>query len=288
MGERILQKVVLHLEAEQGKTVAVKAFTEQLKECGIEVTCVSEHKTYESAAQAANTPKGGKLSLCITDCPHTATTLAASGYPVLGILTKENKDASFGGVRFLAENISDCSVDYLERVYRRYKGLPWTILKTPRCILRETTEADLEAFYKLYAEPSITCYMDNLSPDREAELQYIRQYRENVYAFYDFGIWTVILKETGEVIGRAGLEVKEGFAEPELGFMIGVPWQRQGLAREVSEAILRYAAVELEIPVLAAEAALANEASVALLGKLGFEALEGASQKGWQRFWKRL
>ena len=146
----------------------------------------------------------------------------------------------------------------------------------------------MDAFYRLYAEPSIARYMDNLSTDREVELRYIAQYRENVYEFYNFGVWTVLLKETGEVIGRAGLEVKEGFAEPELGFMIGIPWQRQGLAREVSEAILRYAKEELEIPEVHAVAAVANEASVALLGKLGFAMCEGAAPKGWRRFVKLL
>lgn len=278
MDERILQKVVLWFKSEQAKMVSLKEFVERLKESDMEVTYMSE---YEAQKDNIHT-------LYVTDCPHTATTLAAEGHPVLGILTEENMDASFDGVRFLAENLNDCSVEYLERVYRRYKELPWTILETPRCILRETTEADLDAFYQLYAESSITRYMDNLSLDREVELRYIRQYRENVYEFYDFGVWTVLLKETGEVIGRAGLEVKDGFTEPELGFMIGVSWQRQGLAREVCEAILRYAKEELEIPEVHAVAAVANEASVALLRKLGFEASEGAAPKGWRRFVKLL
>lgn len=209
-------------------------------------------------------------TLFLTDCPEIAEHFAKNNMPVLGILMPQNENAPFAGVRYLSEGWDDITPIYLERVYRRYRSLPWQILETERCILRETTEADVDAFYRIYAEPSVTAFMENLFPDREEELCYMADYREKVYALYGFGIWSIILKETGEIIGRAGLDMRRGFAEPELGFVIGVPWQRQGLAEEVCRAVLRYGEEELGFTKVQALTEQENTASLALLKKLGF------------------
>lgn len=209
-------------------------------------------------------------TLFLTDCPEIAEHFAKNNMPVLGILIPQNENAPFAGVRYLSEGWDDITPIYLERVYRRYRGLPWQILETERCILRETTEADVDAFYRIYAEPSVTAFMENLFPDREEELRYMADYREKVYALYGFGIWSIILKETGEIIGRAGLDMRRGFAEPELGFVIGVPWQRQGLAEEVCRAILHYGEEKLGFTKVQALTEQENWASQALLKKLGF------------------
>lgn len=209
-------------------------------------------------------------ALLVTDCPEIAEHLVKNNLPVLGILMTQNENAPFAGVRYLAEGWDNITPAYLERIYRRYRGIPWQILETERCILRETTEADVDAFYRIYAEPSVTAFMENLFSDREEELRYMADYREKVYALYGFGIWSVILKETGEIIGRAGLDMRRGFTEPELGFVIGVPWQRQGLAEEVCRAILRYGEEELGFARVQALTEQENAASLALLKKLGF------------------
>ncbi|MDE6129372.1 MAG: GNAT family N-acetyltransferase [Lachnospiraceae bacterium] len=209
-------------------------------------------------------------AIIVTDCPEIAEYFAKNNLPVLGILTRQNENAPFAGVRYLSEGWDDITPVYLERIYRRYCSLPWQILETERCILRETTEADVDAFYRIYAEPSVTAFMENLFSDREEELRYTADYREKVYALYGFGIWTIILKATGEVIGRAGLDMRRGFTEPELGFVIGVPWQRQGLAKEVCSAILRYGEEELGFTKVQALTEQENTASLALLKKLGF------------------
>jgi RimJ/RimL family protein N-acetyltransferase len=80
--------------------------------------------------------------------------------------------------------------------------------------------------------------MEPLYEEVDEERAYARDYIEKVYAFYDFGIWTVVEKTSGEVIGRAGICYREGYEDPELGFMIGVPWQGKGLATEVCRAVL--------------------------------------------------
>jgi RimJ/RimL family protein N-acetyltransferase len=208
--------------------------------------------------------------LWITDFEDAADYLLKCGCGVLIYLHADNRDASFVGARYAFENIQELSPEYLERVYRRYAGIPWDILDTERCLIRETKESDIEAFYEIYNEPSITHYMENLYEDRDEEREYIRTYIDKVYGFYEFGVWTVMEKKSGNIIGRAGLSYREGFEEPELGFVIGVPWQRQGYAYEVCCAILEYAKEELGFDRVQVLVEPENTASVSLCEKLGF------------------
>lgn len=268
--ERVLKKVVVHIESsEEALGQQIKEMAEGLRKEGV---CVELLEVFGKASVQkadASEEKTGYV-LYLTDQADFAISLAENGLPVLGLLHDRNRQESFGGVQFLVEGAEDITADYLERVYRRCVGLPWEIMETKRCILRETTEEDLDAFYRIYAEPSIIRYMEKLFEDREKERAYIAQYRENIYGFYGFGIWTILLKETGEIIGRAGLDMRAGFEEPELGFLIGVPWQGRGLAQEVCEAILFYAKAALECTQVQAMVEPENDVSFMLLDKLGF------------------
>lgn len=208
-------------------------------------------------------------TLYITDNGKWAQSLVAEGGAVLVYLHEGNREQSFAGIKYACESLGDMEPEYLERVYRRYQRIPWDILETKRCLLRESIEADVDAFYEIYKEPSITAYMENLFADREEQLAYIKDYREKVYEFYGFGIWTVIKKDTGEVIGRAGCSYREGFEDPELGFVIGVPWQRQGYAEEVCRGILEYAREYLGFSKIQAFVREGNQASLRLCEKLG-------------------
>lgn len=176
----------------------------------------------------------------------------------------------FSGIPYAVTDIDDLDERYLERVWQRYRRLPWIICETKRCLVRETVPEDVDSFYRIYRDKSITAYMEDLFEDKEEERQYIRDYIEKVYGFYGFGMWTVCLKETGEVIGRAGLSMREGFEEPELGYVIGKKWQRQGIAAEVCREILAYGRDELGFERVRALMHPENTASKRLCCKLGF------------------
>lgn len=218
--------------------------------------------------------------LFVTKDAEEARRLAACGKAVLGVLTEENREASFLGVKFLTEAFDEKDIVYLERVYRRYAGLPWKILETKRLLVRESTVADIDDFYEIYREKTVGRFMHDLAAERQDQVRYMTQYRENVYEFYEFGIWTVILKETGAVIGRAGFSMRDGFGVPELGFVIGKPWQKKGYAREVSEAILDYGRKEFGFTEYLAFTEPKNLKAMRLLSRLGFKKQEEYSDKG--------
>uniref|UniRef100_UPI004057C907 GNAT family N-acetyltransferase n=1 Tax=Acetatifactor sp. TaxID=1872090 RepID=UPI004057C907 len=207
-------------------------------------------------------------SLYITDSNKVAAELCERNFPVLGVLHKEGD--ALTNLEYVMECPEELDVEYLERVYRRYQGIPWEIQETERCIIRETTLEDVESFFEIYDSPEITRYTEGLHTEQEQERAYIQDYIDKAYRYYEFGTWTVILKETGEIIGRAGFAVREDYELPDLGFVIGVPWQRKGVAYEICSAILQYGKEELGFEQVQALVMPENEASLALCRKLGF------------------
>ena len=176
------------------------------------------------------------------------------------------------------------SVNWTGIIWRRsiadMWGIPWDILTTERCLVRETSVEDLDAFYEIYAEPSVTQYTEGLYPERAQEEAWLKDYMENMYYFYNYGVWTICDKATGQIIGRAGFSNREGYEDPELGFVIGVPWQRQGYATEVCRALLKYGKVELGFERVQMLVMPGNETSLHLAENLGFQRLDQVTWKG--------
>lgn len=212
--------------------------------------------------------------LYVTDHGGVARKLIEEEKAALGYQHAGNVAEGFAGIKYILESPKGTPAEYFERVFRRYAGLPWSILETERCYVRESCEEDVEAFYEIYKAPELIRYTEGLFEHAISERAYIREYIEKVYAYFEFGVWTVILKKSGEIIGRAGISIREGFEVPELGYVFGVPWQGKGLAKEVCEGILKYAKEELEITSLQVLIQEGNEASIKLAEKLGFEKRE--------------
>lgn len=209
-------------------------------------------------------------TLFITDDPVVLEKLLRAGLYTIALYHENNKASSFPGALYAVEDIFRLEYRSYEEAYRRLAGLPWDILETDRLFVRESTLDDIPDFYRLYENPAITDYMEPLFEDPAEERAYLQDYIKQVYGFYGFGIWTVILKKTGQIIGRAGLNIREGYELPELGFVIDTALQNQGLAYEVCSAILDYAKEELAFRRIQAFVKEENYASRKLLEKLGF------------------
>lgn len=260
VGEKVLRKNILCGES---------ALLNDLQGHGVEIVIGTGENLPEK--DLTNT-------LYITDAEAEYRALKQGGRYVLPYRHEENAEADFTGSLYVLEQIAEADYDTVDMAYRRLAGLPWEILRTERCIIRETTLADVEIFYQIYEEGSITEYMENLFEDPEEEIAYTKDYIERVYGFYGYGMWTVLEQESGQVIGRAGVSWREGFDLPELGFVIGVPWQRQGYAYEVCSAILDYAKEELGMDKVQALVMKGNDKSEALCRKLGFAESGGCAQ----------
>lgn len=147
------------------------------------------------------------LLLAATD--RVLTIIEGMGMAVCGYLNPGIPGQKLSAAKVVAESFEEVDFHFLERVYQREHGLPWTVMETRRCFLREITLADLDDLYEMYRGKSITQYMEGLYEDRAKEEEYTRAYIENMYHFYGYGMWLAVDKHTGKLIGRAGLNCLE-------------------------------------------------------------------------------
>jgi len=206
----------------------------------------------------------------ITENANEARDYAARRIPYIVWLNERNRNQSFPSGSYCVERLSDIDARYLDRVYRRFHDIPWDITETSRLLIREIAVTDVPKLYELYNDASITQYMEPLFAKPEQEVSYTQEYIKNVYAFYGYGMWVLVSRETGQIIGRAGLEYKEGFEGLELGFMLGVAYQHQGYAYEACSAILSYGIEELKQNNYCSFINENNKASIRLCERLGF------------------
>ena len=217
--------------------------------------------------------KGTTLFIAATD--STIAIGKELGVATMAYLNPDIPNQRYSGVEMLVEGFEEVDVDFLEKVYQRYHRIPWTILETERCVVRELTLDDMDELFKLYEDGEIDKYTDPLYPYEE-EKEFQRAYIENMYRYFGYGLWLVFSKETGELIGRAGLEHREYHEEIELelGYIIGTKYQGQGFATEVCEAILEYAKENTGFERINALIEEGNIASEKLAKKLGFAHVE--------------
>ncbi|MDE6662063.1 MAG: GNAT family N-acetyltransferase [Lachnospiraceae bacterium] len=269
----MFKKIIFILDDEQA-IAGIETLADELSLYGIKVQILGvpfrkPADCFSSELKAENIP-----TLYITDNPLYHKFLCDNSLPVIVYLHDNNRDKIFSYAEYAIENIDEIEYESLKLAYQRLTGQPWTILETNRCIIRESTLDDVDSFYEIYAEPSITQYMENLYTDKDEEIAYIQDYIKNVYAFYGYGMWTVLDKAGMEIIGRAGINWREGFDIPELGFVIAVPFQRQGYAYEICSAIIEYGHKELGFTAFQVLIMEGNKISKMLCEKLGFTYVE--------------
>lgn len=236
---------------------------------------------YTSDIQVSLCDSSDKLKNITAQEKHTTLLIAATsstialgkelGIAIMAYLNPDIPNQSYAGVDMLVEGFDEVDVDFFEKVWQRHHRIPWTILETERCVVRELTLDDLDALFELYGDGEIDKYTDPLYPYEE-EKEFQRAYIENMYRYFGYGLWLVFSKETGRLIGRAGLEHREYHEEIELelGYIIGTQYQGQGFATEVCEAILEYAKENTGFERINALIEDKNTVSKKLAKKLGF------------------
>ncbi len=264
----MLKKVVFILEYEKAIS-DIEDLTDELTGYGVTVCIAADNISINDCFYIADSLYIPDC-LYITDSPSINKCLSEHHLPVIIYIHENNRHLNFPAAKYIIEDIAEIEYDSLNLGYLRLTGKPWPILETKRLMVRESTVDDVDSFYDIYKDPSITLYMEDLYKDKNEEIAYIQEYIEKVYSFYGYGMWSVIEKTSGNIIGRAGISWREGYDIPELGFVIAVPYQRQGYAYEVCSAILEYGRSELSFDSFQALVMEGNEASKALCTKLGF------------------
>ncbi len=205
----------------------------------------------------------------------------ALGVAVIAYAKSEFPNQIYQGVDMIVEGFEEVDADFLEKMYQRYHRIPWTILETERCVIRELSLNDLDGLFELYADDGMDDFTEPLYPYEE-EKEFQRAYIENMYRYFGYGMWLVFEKESGTLIGRAGLEHREynDVVELELGYLIGRKYQGKGYATEVCRAIIAYAKENTGFERINTVIQDGNDISILLSKKLGFEQKESYEVDG--------
>lgn len=99
-------------------------------------------------------------------------------------------------------------------------------IETPRLILREMTGDDYEALYEVLGDSDIMRHYPYAFDEKRVRGWISRNIDR--YADFGFGLWAVVLRETGEMIGDCGVTMQniDGAIRPEIGYHIAKRFQR--------------------------------------------------------------
>ena len=111
------------------------------------------------------------------------------------------------------------------------------VIETERLLLREMTDDDFLALYKVLSNSDIMQHYPYVFDEDRVKGWIERNIQR--YMALGFGLWAVCLKQTGEVIGDCGLTMQliNGEIKPEIGYHIIADKQRQGYAKEAAIAV---------------------------------------------------
>ena len=146
------------------------------------------------------------------------------------------------------------------------------VLETDRVLLREmSVQRDLEPLTAHFGDPeTMRFYPSTYSRDvaREWIEKNLRRYEED-----GFGLWTMVLKETGSWVGMVGLTRQEidGANYVELGWHTVKPHWGEGLACEAGVACRDHAFDDLNIDFLVCITGYENIPSQRAAQKVGFK-----------------
>ena len=213
-------------------------------------------------------------SLCIADSTELIRILKECGAAAAGFAHAANRGDRLSGAEYVLSELPYIDEDSLVKIWQRQRNLPWSILETERCLVREFVPGDIEAIMGLYDDRARR-FLEPPSPDIDREREILKAYIDRVYRLGGYGDWAVILRGSGELIGRSGFSFplrREGLPEHDaaFGYLLGAPYRGRGIAREVCRAQLQYGFERLGFETIAAETDAANTVSQHLLHRLGF------------------
>lgn len=143
------------------------------------------------------------------------------------------------------------------------------ILKTERLTLRPLEDNDFDALAAILQDERVMTAYCHTFTDADVQAWLARQKQRNVQE--GLGLLAVCRKETGEMIGQAGLTYQtcEGEQVLEVGYLLRFDVWHHGYAREAARACVTYAFSALNAPRVHAIVKQTNEPSVRVAQALG-------------------
>lgn len=144
--------------------------------------------------------------------------------------------------------------------------------------MRNWDEPDRDAFHRLNSDAQVMRFFASRRTRSEADAFMDRLRVENAGRGYGFG--AVVLKENGRCIGMAGLKPTKDVPvrQPEaieIGWRLLPEFWGKGFATEAAQALLALGFETLNLPEIVSFAVWNNEASIAVMRRIGMDKVEG-------------
>lgn len=139
--------------------------------------------------------EGRSHPVVISDEPEALLAAKAAGRAIIGVENDGNK-WNITCAHYIIPDFTSATRELAELVLRRHIGLPWIIGTTKRLIIREFVKDDAVRI------PREEYGMEE-NVFRSPEL--MAHYIEKQYGFYEYGTWALEEKESGALVGMAGV-----------------------------------------------------------------------------------
>ena len=155
-----------------------------------------------------------------------------------------------------------------------------TEIMTDRLILRQFRKDDLDAYAKIMGDREVGRWFpkgDGYTPEEsEKSLKAILKH----WAEHGFGIWAIIDKANGVLIGRCGLNLINKTSEVEVDFVVTPNSWGNGYATEAARTALACGFQNLKLQNIIALAKPENTASRRVIEKIGMQFIRNAEYWG--------
>jgi RimJ/RimL family protein N-acetyltransferase len=114
---------------------------------------------------------------------------------------------------------------------------------TTRLLLRRTDIADAEAFMEIFWDPEVVEKKQVTLTEEPGDLALARRKTAQLMNHWEtrgYGLWTVVEKASGQIIGCVGLQKWDGWPDAELAWVIHRSQWGRGFATEAARAALEW------------------------------------------------
>ena len=159
-------------------------------------------------------------------------------------------------------------------------------LETKRLLLRPMRTTDIDALHHIFSDPKVMASFGGELFSREQMERWLQRNLDHQNEF-GYGLFSVILKVNGTLIGNCGLEQMKvgGQSLAELGYDFHSDYWNRGFATEAAVVVQDYAFDALQLPQLISLIRVGNLASRRVAEKVGMELVEEFTSYEI-RYWK--
>jgi RimJ/RimL family protein N-acetyltransferase len=142
-------------------------------------------------------------------------------------------------------------------------------LRTERLLLEPYIPEDEEGFVALFQDTRVSQWMGDGPASEAADRALFGRIFTKVYAQDLFDVWAV--RRNGLLVGHAEIKLTDVVGGHEIIYALAPTAWGSGLGTELAEAIVAYGFDTLGLTKVYATVAAPNQASLTLLGRIGFE-----------------